>query len=45
MGKRNSCKIPNKEEIFSLKPSYKVFYLGHRYVGGVCCQNVKNNMS
>jgi len=38
----NIVQFPNKEEIFPPIPRHRVFYLGYRYVGGMCCQDVQN---
>ena len=38
----NIVQFPNKEEIFPPIPRRRVFYLGYRYTGGMCCQDVHN---
>ena len=38
----NIFQFPIKEEIYPPLPRKRVFYLGYRYVGGMCCQDVQN---
>ena len=38
----NIVLFPDKKAIFPPIPRHKVFYLGYRYIGGMCCQDVQN---
>ena len=38
----NIFQFPIKEEIYPRLPRKRVFYLGFRYIGGMCCQDVQN---
>ena len=38
----NIVQFPKKEEIYPPLPKDRVFYIGYRYIGGMCCQDIQH---
>ena len=38
----NIVQFPTIEEIYPPLPRERVFYIGYRYIGGMCCQDIQH---